>query len=79
VTLSIEHKHSNFYLGANTNDNLSPGRFFVSHELKMCLFYLLTHYDVEHIAQRPPNMWIGNSIVPPMKGTIRMRRKAGTR
>jgi len=61
-----------------TDDHISPGRFFVSHELKMCLFYLLTHYDVEPIAQRPPNMWIGNSIVPPMKGTIRMRRKTGT-
>ena len=56
----------------------SPGRFFVSHELKMFLAYMLMNYDVEPLAERPPNKWMGAVVLPPMKATLRVKRKAGT-
>ena len=52
-----------------------PGRFFVSHELKMLLSYLFTEYDVEPLPERPKNTWFGPHVIPPMKQTIRVRRR----
>jgi cytochrome P450 len=53
----------------------SPGRFLVSHELKMLLAYITMHYEIEPLQERPPNTWIGQSVLPPMKATIRVRRR----
>ncbi|KAK5119965.1 hypothetical protein LTR85_007041 [Meristemomyces frigidus] len=53
-----------------------PGRFFVSAELKMLLSYLVLNYDVEPLAERPPNTWFGPNVIPPMKRTMRVRRRA---
>jgi hypothetical protein len=53
----------------------SPGRFFVQVELKMIIAYLLLNYDVQPLAQRPPNRWIGSAVVPPDKETIWIKRK----
>ncbi|GAB7355372.1 hypothetical protein MBLNU459_g5896t1 [Dothideomycetes sp. NU459] len=55
-----------------------PGRFFVSHELKMLLAYMVMNYDVQHIPSRPQNVWFGQTVVPPQKATIRVRRREGT-
>ena len=52
-----------------------PGRFFASNELKMLLAYISLHYDFETLSERPPNTWIGNTVLPPMKSTIRIRRR----
>ncbi|KAI5865507.1 cytochrome P450 [Durotheca rogersii] len=53
-----------------------PGRFFAASELKLLLAYLLTHYDIEPSQpERPPNFWFGMNRVPPMKATIRIRRR----
>ncbi|KIV98586.1 uncharacterized protein PV09_09620 [Verruconis gallopava] len=53
-----------------------PGRFLVSHELKLLLAYVTMHYDIESLESRPPNTWFGQHIIPPMKATIRIRRRA---
>jgi cytochrome P450 len=52
-----------------------PGRFLVSHELKLLLAYACMKYDIEPLEARPPNSWFGQHIIPPMKATIRIRRR----
>lgn len=59
-------------------DNMrSPGRFFVHHELKMLLAYMLMNYDVQYLPKRPENQWFGPNVIPPMKATIKVRRREG--
>jgi hypothetical protein len=41
----------------------------------MMLAYIFNNYDVEHVQTRPPNTWIASSVVPPMKATVRIKRK----
>jgi cytochrome P450 len=55
-----------------------PGRFLVAQELKLLLAYASMHYEIEPLATRPPNTWFGAHILPPMKATIRVRRRKPT-
>lgn len=55
-----------------------PGRFFVALELKLLLAYMVMNYEVEPLAARPPNQWFGQSNLPPMRASIRVRRRKGT-
>lgn len=55
----------------------SPGRFFVNHELKMLLAYMVLNYDVQYLPERPPNKWFGQNVVPDMKVNIKVRRRVG--
>ncbi|KAF2099268.1 putative P450 monooxygenase [Rhizodiscina lignyota] len=68
---------SDTFLGFGAGRHSCPGRFFVAHELKMLLVYILINYDIEPMAQRPSNMWFGTNILPDMKATIRVRRRKG--
>jgi len=52
-----------------------PGRFFAANELKLLLAYMVLNYDFEMLPSRPESKWIGSSLVPPMKATIKVRRK----
>ncbi|KAI4867249.1 cytochrome P450 [Hypoxylon rubiginosum] len=52
-----------------------PGRFFASSELKLMLAYIVMHYDIERLERRPDNFWFGLNRIPPMKATIRVRRR----
>ncbi|OAA59627.1 cytochrome p450 monooxygenase [Niveomyces insectorum RCEF 264] len=52
-----------------------PGRFFVAHELKMVLAHLATHYEFEPLAARPPTRWLGQTVLPPLGVTVRVRRR----
>lgn len=53
-----------------------PGRFFASSELKLMLAYILMNYDLERQERRPDNVWFGMNRVPPMKATLRFKRRA---
>ncbi|KAG9251502.1 cytochrome P450 [Emericellopsis atlantica] len=64
------------FLGWGLGRNACPGRFFASNEIKMMLAYLLLHYDIEHQESRPRNVWFGMNRIPPMKATLRMRKRA---
>ncbi|KAI1098335.1 cytochrome P450 [Jackrogersella minutella] len=55
-----------------------PGRFFASSELKLMLAYLVVNYDFDVQENRPPNLWFGMNRVPPMRATVRVRRRKGT-
>ncbi|RDI89562.1 hypothetical protein Vi05172_g121 [Venturia inaequalis] len=52
-----------------------PGRFMVSHELKMLLAYATMFYEIEPLETRPANTWFGQHVIPPMKQTTRVRRR----
>ncbi|KAL7625074.1 hypothetical protein AAE478_004288 [Parahypoxylon ruwenzoriense] len=52
-----------------------PGRFFASSELKLMLAYIVMNYDFELQSKRPENFWFGMNRIPPMKATIRVRRR----
>ncbi|SMR46288.1 unnamed protein product [Zymoseptoria tritici ST99CH_1E4] len=55
-----------------------PGRFFVQHELKMVVAYVVMNYEVEVLPERPKSMWLGTSITPDAKKALRVRRREGT-
>ena len=44
----------------------------------MLFAHLLLNYDLAPISERPQSSWIGAAIIPPLKATIRFKRKAGT-
>jgi cytochrome P450 len=52
-----------------------PGRFFAATEIKLLLAYILMNYDVKPMETRPPNVFMGGSILPPMKATICVKRR----
>lgn len=56
----------------------SPGRFFVAHELKIILAYLLQNYEIKPLPERPKAMWFGGNIIPPVQVKIEVRRRKGT-
>lgn len=51
-----------------------PGRFFAANELKLLLAYMVLNYDFEMLPKRPESKWMGTSLVPPLKATVRVRR-----
>lgn len=59
-------------------DVCSPGRFFVAHELKMVIAYLVLNYDIKPLAERPATKWIGMNIIPAVDTRIEVRRRSGT-
>ena len=61
-----------------SNAVCSPGRFFVAHELKMVLAYLVNNYEMKPISERPKPQWLGQNIIPPLKAKIEVRRRKGT-
>ncbi|KAI1083638.1 cytochrome P450 [Whalleya microplaca] len=51
------------------------GRFFASSMLRLILAYVVLHYDFEMQEQRAENVWFGSNRIPPLKATIRVKRK----
>jgi cytochrome P450 len=54
-----------------------PGRFFAANELKLLLAYMVLNYDIEAVVERPRGSWIGTTMLPPMKATMKVRRRKG--
>jgi len=44
----------------------------------MTLACLLMNYEIKPIAERLKPIWIGNTIVPPLKAMVEVRRRKGT-
>ncbi|KAF2218696.1 cytochrome P450 [Elsinoe ampelina] len=55
-----------------------PGRFFVAHELKIFMAYLVMNYEVKTLEKRPETKWFGMNSIPATKACIEVRRKKGT-
>lgn len=52
-----------------------PGRFFVAHELKMILAFLLDNFEIQPLKERPKDMWLGGTIIPPVHAKTEIRRR----
>ena len=52
-----------------------PGRFFAAQEMKLMLAHLVQHYDIEYMAERPPQQAIMETLLPSRSTVIRVRRK----
>lgn len=50
---------------ASINECASPGRFFVAHELKIMFAHLFMNYDIKPITERPVQIWVGRTSLPP--------------
>ncbi|KAK3377508.1 cytochrome P450 [Podospora didyma] len=66
---------SNEYIAFGHGRNACPGRFFASSELKLMLAHIVMNYDFEMQETRPKNLWFGINRVPPMKATIRVKKR----
>ncbi len=66
---------SDTFLSFGHGRHACPGRFFAATEMKLLLAYIVMNYDIKPLAVRPPNLFMGGSILPPMKATISVRRR----
>ncbi|KAK5653359.1 hypothetical protein OQA88_9051 [Cercophora sp. LCS_1] len=66
---------SDTFLPFSHGRHACPGRFFVAHELKMILTYLVRNYEIKPIKERPKPMWIGQTVIPPVQATMEIRRR----
>jgi len=41
----------------------------------MLLAYITIHYEIEPLQERSANTWMGQHVLPPMKATLRVRRR----
>jgi hypothetical protein len=41
----------------------------------MMVAYALLRYDIGHLAERPRNTWIAQNRIPPMKATLKIRKR----
>ena len=55
----------------------SPGRWFAALQLKLMLAYIVSHYDIQPLKHRPLNRNLGQNIIPPLSGTINVKRRKG--
>jgi hypothetical protein len=54
----------------------SPGRFFVAHELKMAIAYMLINYDIAPLKEEPIRQTLGNFVLPPFKAKMEVRKRS---
>ena len=67
---------SDTFLSFGHGRHACPGRFFAAMEMKLLVGYIVMNYDVEPMAVRPPNSFMGGTVLPPMKAKISVRRRA---
>jgi cytochrome P450 len=67
---------SDTFLSFGHGRHACPGRFFAAMEMKLLVGYIVMNYDVEPMAVRPPSMFMGGTVLPPMKAKISVRRRA---
>ncbi|KLU85579.1 hypothetical protein MAPG_04602 [Magnaporthiopsis poae ATCC 64411] len=66
---------SSTFLAFSHGANACPGRFFAANQMKLTLAYIALHYEIQPIAERPPNKWFVGSMAPPMWDTLKIRRR----
>lgn len=63
------------FLGFGHGKHTCPGRFFAALEMKLVLAYVVTHYDVEYLPQRPAQSCIMETKLPSKNVNIKIRRR----
>lgn len=69
---------SDIYMAFGHGRHACPGRFFVAHELKIILAFLLNNYEFKPLAEKPKCSWLGQTAIPPLDVKIQVRRRKGT-
>lgn len=69
---------SNSHLPFGHGRHACPGRFFVAHEFKILLAFLLNNYDIKPLSEKPKCSWLGQTIIPPLDVKIQVRRRKET-
>ena len=52
-----------------------PGRFLATKELKLILVNMVSKYEIQPLKSRTENWMFGQMCIPPVKDTIRIRRR----
>ena len=52
-----------------------PGRFFAAAELKLIVAHMVMNYDIKPLVERPKGKWFGDTILPPLKATVEIKRR----
>lgn len=70
---SVSNESTNFGAGFHA----CPGRFFVSHEVKIILAELLTNYDLKFATgtERPQDTYHDFTIIPNSQAELLIRKK----
>ncbi|KAI9772566.1 MAG: hypothetical protein M1839_002448 [Geoglossum umbratile] len=66
------------YLPFGHGRHACAGRFFAASQLKLITAYITMNYEVEQLPERPPDTWFVDSVLPPMKSSLKVRRRKGT-
>ena len=66
---------SDSFLPFSHGRHACPGRFFVAHELKMILAFLLDNFELRPLKERPKSFWLGGTIIPPVQIETEIRRR----
>ncbi|ORY61698.1 cytochrome P450 [Pseudomassariella vexata] len=69
---------SDSHLAFSHGRHACPGRFFVAHELKMAIAYIVMNYDIKHINKKPEVQWMGQTVIPPLQARVEVRRRKGS-
>lgn len=64
---------SDDFLGFGHGRHACPGRFFATQELKLMLAYLVMHYDVEPLPERPQYTFMNGSSIPPANALLEVK------
>ena len=77
----LKHKNlsmvstSDTFLPFGHGRHACPGRFFAANELKLLIAYMVLNYEVKPLAVRPLNTWLGDTVLPPMRTKVQVRRR----
>lgn len=75
VTSSLGFKPHRALPQTSANIHPSPGRWLVAQILKLLIAYITLHYDIQPLEERPLNTIFGDTNIPSMSATIRVRRR----
>ena len=53
-----------------------PGRFFAVDMIKMIMAYIAANYEIRPLSERPENMWIVHTPIPPPSTVMEVRRRS---
>ncbi|KAK0516828.1 hypothetical protein JMJ35_001431 [Cladonia borealis] len=66
---------SDKFLAFSYGRHACPGRWLVAQMLKLLIAYITLHYDIQPLEKRPLNTVFGDTNIPSISATIRVRRR----
>ncbi|KAI9772563.1 MAG: hypothetical protein M1839_002445 [Geoglossum umbratile] len=66
------------FLAFGSGRHTCPGRFMAADVMKLITAYIILNYEIQPLPVRPPSRAIAFSMIPPMRATLKVRRRKGT-